>query len=110
MTNHQLAKLLGAFSVESRLAILGGLVAAGEEGLTELDLASITGLSANAVWRHLDFMTNTEIVKVKMNGMSKAYTANFSLIIDLFAALNQNYGTGLTHARYKDEPVSQEKT
>ena len=38
METRQLAKLLGALSVEPRLMILGGLVAAGDEGLTELDL------------------------------------------------------------------------
>ena len=78
--------------------ILGGLVAAGEEGLTELDLTGITGLSANAVWTHLEFMTNTDIVNIKMNGMTKSHTINAALMAELIRFLNLNFGAGFKQA------------
>jgi hypothetical protein len=109
METRQLAKLLGALSVEPRLMILGGLVAAGDEGLTELDLKGITGLSANAVWTHLEFMTNTDIVNIKMNGMTKSHTINAALMAELIRFLNLSFGAGFKQACSASQLSEQEK-
>ena len=41
MENRQLARLLGALSFEERLRIIGSLIASGDEGLSQRELADL---------------------------------------------------------------------
>ncbi len=43
MENRQLARLLGSLSFEERLRIIGALISAIDAGLTQHELAEITG-------------------------------------------------------------------
>jgi hypothetical protein len=95
MENRQLARLLGSLSFEERLRIIGALISAIDAGLTQHELAEITGLSPNAVWVHLDYMMSNDVVKSRNNGLEKIYLANLPLLEDLFLFMNENYGAGV---------------
>ncbi len=92
MENRQLARLLGSLCFEERLRIIGALISALEQGLSQRELAEITGLSPNAVWVHLDYMMGNDVVKSRQMGVEKIYVANLQLLEDLFLSLNENYG------------------
>lgn len=95
MENRQLARLLGALSFEERLRIIGALISAGEQGLSQRELAEITGLPAAGVWIHLDYMMGTDMVKSRSTQIEKIFTADLQLLEDLFIFMNENYGAGV---------------
>lgn len=95
MENRQLARLLGALCFEERLRIIGALISASEEGLSQRELAEITELAPNAVWVHLDYMMGTDMVKSRSTMVEKIFTADMQILENLFAFMNQNYGAGV---------------
>ena len=95
MENRQLARLLGSLSFEERLRTIGALISAIDAGLTQHELAEITGLSPSAVWIHLDYMMGNDVVRSRNNGSEKIYLANLPLLEDLFLFMNENYGAGV---------------
>ncbi len=92
MENRQLARLLGSLCFEERLRIIGALISALDQGLSQHELSEITGLSSSAVWVHLDYMMGNDVVKSRQMGIEKIYIANLQLLEDLFQSLNENYG------------------
>lgn len=95
MENKQLARLLGALSFEERLRIIGSLIAAGNEGLSQTELAEITGLNPSSVWIHIDYMMGTDMVKSRPTPAGKIFTADLQLLEELFIFMNENYGAGV---------------
>ena len=95
MENRQLARLLGALSFEERLRIIGALISAGEQGLSQRELAEITGLPVAGVWIHIDYMMGTDMVKSRSTATEKIFTADLQLLEDLFIFMNENYGAGV---------------
>lgn len=94
MENRDVARLLGALSMEARLGIIGSLIAAGNTGLTQIEISEITGINASALWQHLDYMTTVNLVSTKQDGFNKNFIINFDLLKSLFAFLNENYLLG----------------
>ena len=95
MENKQLARLLGALSFEERLRIIGSLIASGDEGLSQRELAEITGLTPTSVWIHLDYMMGTDMVLSRPTPAGKIFTADLQLLEELFIFMNENYGAGV---------------
>ena len=95
MENRQLARLLGALSFEERLIIIGSLIAAGIEGLSQTELAEITGLNPSSVWIHIDYMMGTNMVRSRPTSSGKIFTADLPLLEELFIFMNENYGAGV---------------
>lgn len=94
MENRDVARLLGALSMEARLGIIGSLIAAGNSGLTQIEISEITGISASALWQHLDYMTTVDLVTTKQDGFNKNFIINFNLLKSLFSFLHDNYLLG----------------
>ncbi len=95
MENRQLARLLGALSFEERLRIIGSLIASGDEGLSQRELAEITGLTPTSVWIHLDYMMGTDMVLSRPTPAGKIFTADLQLLEELFSFMCENYGAGV---------------
>ena len=95
MENKQLARLLGALSFEERLRIIGSLIASGDEGLSQRELAEITGLTPSSVWIHLDYMMGTDMVLSRPTPAGKIFTADLQLLEELFSFMCENYGAGV---------------
>jgi hypothetical protein len=95
MENKQLARLLGALSFEERLRIIGSLIASGDEGLSQRELAEITGLTPTSVWIHLDYMMGTDMVLSRPTPAGKIFTADLQLLEELFSFMCENYGAGV---------------
>ena len=74
------------------MRIIGALISALDQGLSQHELSEITGLSSSAVWVHLDYMMGNDVVKSRQMGIEKIYVANLQLLEDLFLSLNENYG------------------
>lgn len=98
METRQLARLMGSLSFEERLLIMNALVAIGEAGLSQMELADLTNLSQSSVGINLDYMTSTDIVKYRSEAAGKVFVANYDLLEDLFSFMNKNYGAGLVQA------------
>lgn len=94
MENRDVARLLGALSMEARLGIIGSLIAAGNSGLTQVEISEITGINASALWQHLDYMTTVNLVTTKLDGFNKNFIVNFDLLKSLFGFLSENYLLG----------------
>ncbi len=94
MENRDVARLLGAISMEARLGIVGSLIAAGNTGLTQVEISEVTGINASALWQHLDYMTTVDLVRTKLDGFNKNFIINFDLLKALFNFLNENYLLG----------------
>jgi hypothetical protein len=95
MENRQLARLLGALSFEERLRIIGALIPAGSEGLSQREIAEITGLTPANAWIHLDYMIGSDLVKSRPSPAGKIFMADLKLLEDLFVFMNENYGAGV---------------
>ncbi len=109
METRQLARLMGSLSFEERLLIMDALVANGDSGLSQMELADITNLSQSSVGINLDYMTSTDIVKYRSESAGKVFVANYDLLENLFSFMKQNYGAGLIQAvRTKSVNVSAE--
>ena len=95
MENRDLARLLGALCFEERLRIIGGLISAGDEGLSLHELSQITGLALKVVNLHLDHMTGTDMVKSRPSPTGNIFLANLELLEKVFTFMNENYGAGV---------------
>lgn len=93
--NRELARLLGALCFEERLRIIGDLIAAGDEGLTQHELSEITGLAPRVVHMNLDYMASISMVKSRPTATGNIFTANLQLLEELFTFMNENYGAGV---------------
>jgi len=98
MEIRELARLLGALCFEERLKIIGNLIAAGDEGLTQNELSKITGLAPNVVYLHLDYMTETTTGRPTATG--NIFTANLQLLEKFFLFMNEHYGEGVRLANH----------
>lgn len=95
MDAKQIARLLGAMSIEERVQIIRCLLDAGPDGMQMLDIAARTDLGASAVYKQLESLTGLEIVLVKSVDNNKIYLVNRPQLNELFAYLHRHFGPGL---------------
>ena len=98
METRQLARLLGSLSFEERLLIMNVLVATGEVGMSQMDLAETTNLSQSSVGINLEYMMSTDIVKYRSEAAGKVFYANYDLLENLFLFMSENYGAGVAQS------------
>ncbi len=96
MDARQIARLLGAMSIEERVQIIRCLLDAGPEGLQMLDIAARIDLGASAVYKQLESLAGLEMVFVKMVDNNKIYVANVAQLNELFEHMYQHFGPGFT--------------
>jgi DNA-binding transcriptional regulator GbsR (MarR family) len=94
MENRDVARLLGALSMETRLGIIGSLIDAGDAGLTQVEISEVTGLSAASLWQHLDYMTTVDLVTTKLDGYNKSFMINANLLQSLISIFSDRYLPG----------------
>ncbi len=94
MDAKQIARLLGAMSIEERVQIIKCLLDAGPEGLQMLDIAARIDLGASAVYKQLESLAGLEMVFVKSVDNNKVYIANARQLEELFEYLYQHFGPG----------------
>lgn len=99
MDAKQIARLLGALSIEERVQIIKCLLDAGPEGLQMLDIAAKIDLGAAAVYKQLESLAGIEMVFVKSVDNNKFYIVNDRQLNDLFEYMYQNFGPGLAAKR-----------
>jgi len=75
----QLARLLGSLSFEERLLIMNVLVATGEVGMSQMDLAETTNLSQSSIGINLEYMMSTDIVKYRSEAAGKSILCKLRL-------------------------------
>jgi hypothetical protein len=96
MDAKQIARLLGALSIEERVQIIKCLLDAGPEGLQMLDIAAHIDLGAAAVFKQLESLAGLEIVFVKSVDNNKVYVANARQLDELFDYMHQHFGSGFS--------------
>lgn len=94
MDAKQIARLLGAMSIEERVQIIKCLLDAGPEGLQMLDIAARIDLGAAAVYKQLESLAGLEMVLVKPVDNNKVYIANARQLEELFEHMYQHFGPG----------------
>lgn len=94
MDAKQIARLLGAMSIEERVQIIKCLLDAGPQGLQMLDIAARIDLGASAVFTQLESLVGIELVQVKSVDNNKFYLLNRPQLDDLLAYLYRHYGPG----------------
>lgn len=92
MEAKQIARYLGAMSIEERVQIIQCLLDAGPDGLEMLDIAAKIELGAAAVYKQLESLMGLELVSVKSRENNKAYFANAELLAELFEHMYQHFG------------------
>lgn len=98
MDAKQIARHLGAMSIEERVLIIKCLLDAGPNGLQMLDIAAAIDLGAAAVFKQLESLAGLEMVLVKSVDNNKFYIANTEQLNELFEWMYQHYGPGF-HAK-----------
>lgn len=96
MDAKQIARLLGAMSIEERVQIIKCLLDAGPEGLQMLDIAARIDLGAAAVFKQLESLAGLEMVFVKSVENNKVYIANARQLDELFEHMYQHFGPGFS--------------
>ena len=99
MDAKQIARGLGALSIEERVQIIQVLLEAWPSGLPMLDVAARTGLGGSAVSKQLETLADLEIVQVRPAGNNKTYTANTAQLNQLIAWMYDHFGPGFHAAR-----------
>ncbi len=92
MEAKQIARHLGAMSIEERVQIIRCLLDAGSDGLEMLDIAARIDLGAAAVFKQLEALMGLELVFVKSRESNKLYFANEKLLEELFEYLYHHFG------------------
>lgn len=75
--------MLSALAQPTRLAVLGTLVEAGEEGVTAGALAERTGTPANTMSAHLAILTKAGFATSRRKGRNIVYTAEPGAVQEL---------------------------
>ena len=101
MDAKQIARYLGAMSIEERVQIMKCLLEVSPEGREMLDIAARIELGAAAVFKQLESLMGLELVSVKSLESNKVYFANAALVEQLFDYMYRQYGP----AREKVTPV-----
>lgn len=99
MDAKQIARGLGALSIEERVQIIQTLLDVWPSGLEMLDIAASTGLGGSAVFKQLETLADLEIVLVKPAGNNKVYTVNTAQLNQLIAWMYEHFGPGFHAAR-----------
>ncbi len=99
MDAKQIARLLGAMSIEERVQIIKCLLDAGPEGLQMLDIAAKIDLGAAAVYKQLESLAGLEMVFVKSVDNNKVYLVNDRQLNELFEHMYQHFGPGYAARR-----------
>jgi ArsR family transcriptional regulator, arsenate/arsenite/antimonite-responsive transcriptional repressor len=81
---------LAALAQENRLDVFRLLVEAGPEGLPAGTVASALKLAPNTLTFHFDRLREAELVRVRRNGRSMIYAAQFDRMNDLIGYLTEN--------------------
>lgn len=102
MDAKQIARHLGAMSIEERVLIIKCLLDAGPNGLQMLDIAAATELGAAAVFKQLEALAGLEMVLVKSVENNKFYIANTEQLNELFEWMYHQYGPGY-HAKLTEQ-------
>ncbi len=102
MDAKQIARHLGAMSIEERVQIIKALLDAGPDGLQMLDIAARIDLGAAAVYKQLESLAGLEMVFVKSVDNNKIYIANTGQLNELFDWMYHHFGPGF-HARPADQ-------
>ncbi len=102
----QIARYLGAMSIEERVQIIKCLLEVSPDGLEMLEIAARIELGAAAVFKQLESLMGLELVTVKSRESNKVYFANAALIEQLFDHMYHHYGP----ARPPATPVIEEET
>ena len=101
MEPKQIARYLGAMSIEERVQIIQALLEASPEGLEMLDIAARTELTAGAIHTQMEALMGIEMVSVKNRENAKIFSVNVMLLDQVLDFLFHHYGPG----RPKDKPV-----
>ncbi len=92
MEAKQIARYLGAMSIEERVQIIKCLIEVSPEGREMLDIAARIELGAAAVFKQLESLMGLELVSVKTIENNKVYFANAALLDQLFDYMYHHYG------------------
>ncbi len=107
MDAKQIARYLGAMSIEERVLIIKCLLDAGPKGLQMLDIAAATELGAAGVFTQLESLAGLEMVLVKSVDNNKFYIANTRQLNEVFEWMYHHYGPGF-HAKPEEQGAAQE--
>ena len=92
MEAKQIARYLGAMSIEERVQIIQCLLEVSPEGREMLDIAARIELGPAAVFKQLESLMGLELVSVKTMESNKVYFANAALLDQLFDFMYHHYG------------------
>ena len=92
MDAKQIARYLGAMSIEERVQIMKCLLEVSPDGLEMLEIAARIELGAAAVFKQLESLMGLELVSVKSLESNKVYFANAALVEQLFDYMYRQYG------------------
>lgn len=90
MKKHDAVAALTALAQENRLDVFRLLVEAGPEGLPAGGVASALKLAPNTLTFHFDRLRDAGLVKVRREGRSMIYAAQFDTMNALLAYLTEN--------------------
>lgn len=99
MDAKQIARFLGAMSIEERVLIIQSLLEAGPDGLQMLDIAARTELGASGVFRQLETLVDLDMVHMRSVANNKVYSANTAQLNRLFEWMYHQFGPGFHAAR-----------
>jgi hypothetical protein len=92
MESKQIARYLGAMSIEERVQIIKCLLEVSPDGREMLDIAARIELGPAAVFKQLESLMGLELVTVKTLENNKVYFANAELLEQLFGYMYRYYG------------------
>ena len=92
MESKQIARYLGAMSIEERVQIIQCLLEVSPEGRDMLDIAARIDLGPAAVFKQLESLMGLELVTVKTLENNKVYFANADRREKLFDYMYRHYG------------------
>jgi predicted transcriptional regulator len=94
MDTKEIARRLGALSIEERVQILNCLFDVSPKGLKVVEIASATQLGVPAVHTQVEALVTAELVTSKTADGEKSYAVNEKMVRDLFEYMYKQFGPG----------------
>ncbi len=94
MAPKEMARLLGGFATERRVRILKALMAAGDEGLSILELSRATDTTVADISMSLESLASLDMINISIINNERVLVSNRAVLNSIFGEFYKHYVVG----------------
>ena len=94
MAPKEMARLLGGFATERRVSLLKALMAAGDEGLSILELSRATDTTVADIGMSLESLASLNMINISIINNERVLVSNRAVLNSIFSEFYKHYVVG----------------